>query len=166
MSDAGGASRRIAGYHRCAGVEQTEMLAARLGEAMSAGDWVVLEGPLGAGKTAFVRGLARGLGIDPRLVHSPTYTLVSEYAGRVALAHVDLYRVADARELEELGLEELVERGIAVAVEWGERLPAGTAPAAWRIEIDPVSETERRVRITRAGGGGAASPPGSSALPW
>ena len=93
---------------------------ANVGKALAAsleqGDIVLLTGDLGAGKTAFVRGLAEGLGIDPDLVSSPTFMLIQEYrGGRVLLAHADLYRVTLAREIEELGLEEY--RGAIVAIE-------------------------------------------------
>ena len=97
----------MTGEYLCEDEEQTEALAARFGSSLEPGDWVILHGELGTGKTAFVRGIARGMGIDHRRVHSPTYTLVSEYPGEVPLAHVDLYRIEDALELEELGLEDL-----------------------------------------------------------
>lgn len=152
MRRGGPAPGGILGEHTCRGEEQTEGLAERLAALLSPGDWILLEGRLGAGKTAFVRGLARGLGIDPRRVHSPTFTLVSEYPGPVPLAHVDLYRIQAAVELEELGLDELRERKVIVAVEWGERLPPGAAPAgAWQVTIRPVSPEERLVAVGRKG---------------
>ncbi len=102
----------------------------RLGEALAAtlrvGDVVVLSGALGAGKTRFVAGLARGLASKVR-VRSPTFALVNEYQGRILLAHFDLYRV-EAAETEDLGLDEYVQRA-ALVVEWGEKLPS-----AWRAE--------------------------------
>lgn len=94
-------------------------LAARL----TAGSVVLLVGDLGAGKTAFVRGLAEGLGSPPGEVSSPTFTLMQEYrGGRLALFHVDLYRLNDAREIEDLGLDELTAEGV-LAIEWAEKLP-------------------------------------------
>jgi tRNA threonylcarbamoyladenosine biosynthesis protein TsaE len=131
--------------------QETGDLAAGLAARLHPGDWVLLHGSLGAGKTAFVRGLARGMGIDPRLVHSPTYTLVTEYSGQIPLAHVDLYRIESGRELEELGLEDLESREVIVAVEWGERLPPWAAPGAWHVEIEALSTEERRIQISRAG---------------
>src|SRR5439155_6875132 len=78
--------------------------------------------PLGAGKTAFVRGLAEGLGITPDEVSSPTFTLIQEYrGGRLPLFHVDLYRLNDAREIDDLGLDEIGEDGV-IAIEWAEKL--------------------------------------------
>ena len=101
---------------------ETRERAAELAARLDRGSVVLLSGDLGAGKTAFVRGLAAGLGIDPDEVTSPTFTLVHEYrGGRLPLVHVDLYRV-DRAELDEIGLDpDLAERGI-VAIEWAERL--------------------------------------------
>jgi tRNA threonylcarbamoyladenosine biosynthesis protein TsaE len=98
---------------------------------LSAGAVVLLYGDLGAGKTAFVRGLAEGLGVAPAEVSSPTFTLVQEYrGGRLTLFHVDLYRLNDSREIDDLGLDELTVDGV-VAVEWADKLPKG-----WRGAIE------------------------------
>lgn len=110
-----------AAERRTASVEQTERLGRAFAPALRAGDVIVLSGDLGAGKTRFVAGLARGF--DPRArVRSPSFTLVNEYAGTLALFHLDLYRLGTG-EVDGLGLEEYAERG-ALVVEWGERLPA------------------------------------------
>jgi len=94
-----------------------------LAATLSVGSVVLLFGELGAGKTAFVRGLAEGLGIDPGEVSSPTFTLIQEYrGGRLPLAHIDLYRLDDSREIEDLGIEDL-EGDRVVAIEWAEKLP-------------------------------------------
>lgn len=100
----------------------TRAIAAALAPSLSPGSVVLLSGDLGAGKTAFVRGLAAGLGIDPDEVTSPTFTLVHEYrGGRLPLIHVDLYRL-DRAELDEIGLDpDLAVVGVT-AVEWSERL--------------------------------------------
>jgi len=93
----------------------------RLARVLGAGDVVLLFGELGAGKTAFVRGLARGLGAEPEDVSSPTFTLVQEYrGGRLALYHVDLYRLEPA-EIADLGLDEMIEGDGVVAIEWADR---------------------------------------------
>lgn len=103
------------------GPEDTADLGEELGRDLGPGDSVLLFGPLGAGKTQFVRGLARGLGIDPDEVRSPSYTLIDEHDGRLALYHVDLYRLS-ADALVDLGLEELFAADQVVVVEWAERL--------------------------------------------
>ena len=122
--------------------EETEAEGERLGLALKPGDLLLLVGPLGAGKTTFVRGLARGTGShDP--VASPTFVLVRKYHGRVPLAHVDLYRLDRAPELRDLGLEELLDEG-AVVIEWGDRLDA---PGARVIAIEPLGGDERRIRL-------------------
>jgi tRNA threonylcarbamoyladenosine biosynthesis protein TsaE len=89
-----------------------------------AGSVVLLYGDLGAGKTAFVKGLAEGLGISREEVSSPTFTLVQEYrGGRLTLFHADLYRIEDPREIDDLGLDELADDGV-LAIEWAEKLPS------------------------------------------
>ena len=94
-----------------------------LAETLGAGSIVLLWGDLGAGKTAFVRGMASGLGINPAEVSSPTFTLVQEYRrGRLPLYHVDLYRLASI-EVDDLGLDELTLEGGVTAIEWPDRLP-------------------------------------------
>ena len=127
--------------------EQTSAAGERLASTLHAGDVVLLFGDLGAGKTAFVRGLARGLGADPEDVSSPTFTLVQEYHGRLALFHVDLYRLEE-REVDDLGLEELVLADGVVAIEWAER---------WRdrpddvieVSLEDIGDEKRRIRVTR-----------------
>jgi|SRR5262245_3426344 len=137
---------------RTASVEETERLGEALAPALRAGDLVALLGPLGAGKTRFVSGLARGLAAAAR-VRSPTYTLVNEYPGRLPLVHLDLYRVSTA-ELEGLGLEDHLERA-ALVVEWGEKLPAALRAEALMLELAIVSETGRTITGHAASGRGS-----------
>ncbi len=113
-------------------------------------DVVLLTGDLGAGKTAFVKGLAEGLGVDPLEVSSPTFTLIQEYrGGRLTLHHIDLYRLTP-REVDDLGLEELVISGAVVAVEWPDRWTRVPADAV-RVELRTVGENERAIAIERQG---------------
>ena len=95
-----------------------------LGRLVGGGDVVALVGELGAGKTSFTRGLALGAGVEPDDVASPTFALVNEYAGRIAVAHADLYRLERERELDEIGWDDLIERrDAAVVIEWADRFP-------------------------------------------
>jgi tRNA threonylcarbamoyladenosine biosynthesis protein TsaE len=115
-----------------------------LASTLEPGSVVLLFGDLGAGKTAFVRGLAEGLGVDPGDVSSPTFTLLQEYrGGRLPLFHADLYRLDDPREVEDLGLEELAADGV-LAIEWSEKLPR-LPPGALRVRIDYAGEDRRQV---------------------
>jgi tRNA threonylcarbamoyladenosine biosynthesis protein TsaE len=115
-----------------------------MGERLRSGDVVLLTGELGAGKTTFVRGVARGTGSNAP-VASPTFQLVRLYPGRVQLAHVDLYRVENSSELRDLGLEELAGQG-AVVVEWGERLEVDGAA---HLEIEHLGGDRRLIRTIR-----------------
>lgn len=111
-------------------------------------DVVLLTGDLGSGKTAFVKGLAEGLGVDPLEVSSPTFTLIQEYrGGRLTLHHIDLYRLTP-REVDDLGLEELVISGAVVAVEWPDRWMRVPADAV-RVELRTVGENDRVIAIER-----------------
>ena len=125
----------------------TEAAASGLARHVRRGDLLLLEGEMGSGKTTFVRGLARGLGVSGDVM-SPTFQLVRVYRGSVQLAHVDLYRLERAGELADLGLDELLDEG-AVVVEWGERLRAASAV---RLSIDVLDERRRRLRIEEAPG--------------
>jgi tRNA threonylcarbamoyladenosine biosynthesis protein TsaE len=134
-----------------ASAQGTERIAATLAPLLTAGDVLSLEGPLGAGKTRFVQGLAQAF--DPHThVRSPTFTLVNEYAGRIPLYHVDLYRV-EGGELEPLGLDELRERGV-LAVEWGDKLPAHLAEEALRVVFEIRSAEARTLSFSAAHGRG------------
>lgn len=126
--------------------EQTDALAREFARQLKAGDIVLLSGNLGAGKTAFVRGLAAGLGIDAAEVSSPTFTIVHEYrGGRLTLYHVDLYRV-DRAATEELGLEELGVADGVLAIEWPDRL-THALPGAIAIDIRIVDDSVREITI-------------------
>jgi tRNA threonylcarbamoyladenosine biosynthesis protein TsaE len=107
-----------------ADVRATAAAGEALGQLVAGGDVIALVGELGAGKTSFTRGLAIGAGVDPDDVASPTFALVNEYAGRIAIAHADLYRLELERELDEIGWDDFVERrDAAVVIEWADRFP-------------------------------------------
>ena len=125
--------------------EETAMVARGLAGTLDAGDVLLLSGELGAGKTAFVRGLAEGLGIADGEVSSPTFTLVHEYrGGRLTLYHVDLYRLERAAT-DDLGLDEMGVADGVLAIEWPERLAHPLDGIAVTIEI--VDESTRRIAI-------------------
>src|SRR5437764_5582456 len=121
-------------------VEESQALAVQLAHYLAAGDVIWLSGDLGAGKTTFTQGLGRGLGISVS-INSPTFVLIREYAGRLPLYHVDLYRLESARDIANLGLSDYLDgRGVCV-VEWSERLaPAGERPGL-HVRITPRGET-------------------------
>ena len=124
--------------------DETAGVARELAATLKAGDVVLLSGNLGAGKTAFVRGLASGLGIDAEDVSSPTFTLVHEYrGGRLTLYHADLYRL-EKIATEDLGLEEMGIADGVLAIEWPDRL-AHALPDAREVRIEIVDDTSRRI---------------------
>jgi tRNA threonylcarbamoyladenosine biosynthesis protein TsaE len=125
--------------------QETEAVGAALAELLRPGDWVLLFGSLGAGKTAFVRGMAAGLGAAGGDVSSPTFTLIQEYAGRLRLYHVDLYRLA-GEEADDLGLEELESSGGVVAVEWAEKLRM-SVPRGIIVRIRDLGDDRREISI-------------------
>ena len=125
--------------------EETEALGARLAGALEPGAVVAFTGDLGAGKTAFVRGLARGLGIPDR-VTSPTFTIVNEYeGGRLPLFHFDLYRLGSADELFDIGWEDYLAQGGVCAVEWSERMEELLEPGTIRVDLRRGEDESRRV---------------------
>jgi tRNA threonylcarbamoyladenosine biosynthesis protein TsaE len=124
---------------------ETEAAGAALAASLGPGARVLLYGELGAGKTAFVRGLAAGLGVDPDEVSSPTFTLVQEYRGRLPLFHVDLYRLASG-EVDDLGLDALAAGGV-LAIEWAERLPRADADAV-QVRLAHAGDDRRRIEIS------------------
>ncbi|MCF8036503.1 MAG: tRNA (adenosine(37)-N6)-threonylcarbamoyltransferase complex ATPase subunit type 1 TsaE [Desulfobacteraceae bacterium] len=107
-----------------------------------------LSGDLGAGKTVFIQGLARGLGVPENIpVTSPTYTLVNEYPGRKTLYHVDLYRIEDPGELSDIGLDEILSGNHLAAVEWAERLPEESLDPDIVIQIEDAGDDNRRFSL-------------------
>ena len=128
--------------------EQTEMLGKKLAAFLRSGDVIAYYGDLGAGKTAFTRGLAAGLGIR-EAVTSPTYTIVNEYlSGRMPLFHFDMYRLSSSEELFDIGWEDYLARGGVCAVEWSENVAdALTDAISITIEKDPAQLDWRKITI-------------------
>ena len=125
---------------------ETEAVGAALGEILQPGTVLAYRGDLGAGKTAFTRGLARGLGCD-EIVTSPTYTIVNEYlSGRLPLFHFDMYRLASSDDLWDIGWEDYLERGGVCAVEWSENVEDALEDAV-NITIEKLGEDSRRITI-------------------
>ena len=127
--------------------EDTEDIGARLAEQLEPGAVVAFTGDLGAGKTAFTRGLARGLGIPDRIT-SPTFTIVNEYeGGRLPLFHFDMYRLGSADELFDIGWEDYLRRGGVCAVEWSENIADALEEDAVRVDIQVDGENSRTITI-------------------
>jgi tRNA threonylcarbamoyladenosine biosynthesis protein TsaE len=125
---------------------ETQALGAALGELVRAGDVLALDGELGSGKTCFVQGLARGLGVAAEArVHSPTFTLINEHRGRLTLYHIDLYRLEREDELEQIGLVELLGSNGVCAVEWAERFPRFLPRDRVELRFTILGEEERRI---------------------
>ena len=125
---------------------ETEAIGAALGKQLKPGTVIAYRGDLGAGKTAFTRGLARGLGSE-EMVTSPTYTIVNEYlGGRLPLFHFDMYRLASSDDLWDIGWEDYLERGGVCAVEWSENV-ADAMEDAISITIEKLGEDSRSITI-------------------
>lgn len=132
-------------------IEETEALGARLAERLCSGTVVAYTGDLGAGKTAFTRGLARGLGVTERIT-SPTFTIVNEYEdGRLPLFHFDMYRLGGPDELYEIGWEDYLARGGICAVEWSEHVADALEKCVIQIDIRQGADENKRI-ITIKGG--------------
>jgi len=132
--------------------DETFALGKQIGAQLTGGEILLLDGPLGAGKTIFAKGIASGLDVDPEEVTSPSFTPVNPYSGRLPLFHIDLYRLDEGvAAANAVDLEELLSNGRAVIViEWAERL--GNYPlsaSVWHVRISGDSEAERTISISR-----------------
>jgi tRNA threonylcarbamoyladenosine biosynthesis protein TsaE len=131
---------------------ETRRLGRRIGKLATGGLVIGLFGDLGAGKTVFVQGLARGLGVGEQTpITSPTYTLINEYPGTFRFYHVDLYRIADASELEEIGFSEIFSDDGVVAVEWAERCADVLPEDRLEIRIEAGADSTRVLALTAGG---------------
>ena len=125
---------------------ETEDLGERLGRACRGGEIIALVGPLGAGKTCLVRGLARGLGVSDQCAASPTFALIHEYRGRMPVVHVDLYRL-DAEAANRLGLEEYLESPAVTVIEWADKIPTLLPRDHLRIELEHRGDERRQITL-------------------
>ena len=126
--------------------EETQALGERLGSRLGRGDVVACIGPLGAGKTCFLQGLARGLGVTAP-VTSPTFVLVNEYRGRLPVYHVDAYRTGTLSELVDVGLEEMLHGEGVTIVEWADKLLPLLPPRTITVSITGLGDEPRRIEV-------------------
>ena len=126
--------------------DETERVGERLGRRLVPGDVVALSGELGAGKTCFVRGLARGLGVTQG-VSSPTFVIVNQYTGRMPVFHIDAYRTESLTELLDIGFDEYVSGDGVTVIEWSDKLEPLLPPGAIRVRISGLGDEPRTIRI-------------------
>ncbi len=127
--------------------EATFRLGAAFGAAAQGGEVLALIGPLGAGKTQFVKGLAQGVGVPPENVTSPTFALMQSYAGRLLLTHIDLYRLENPDEICALGLEEEIEDAGLAAIEWADKGECLLPPGSLILRLKPLEGAVRKVEM-------------------
>ena len=129
---------------------ETEKAGEEFSKNLEGGTVVAMYGDLGAGKTAFVRGMARGMGLTCR-VSSPTFTIVNEYLGERELIHFDMYRLKSSDELFDIGWEDYLNRGAVCAVEWSENVSDAFFGDELVVRIDKISDNQRKITISEAG---------------
>ncbi len=127
--------------------EETVELGKKIGAFLLPNDVIALIGPLGAGKTTLIQGVAEGLGVKD-YVTSPTFIIINEYLGRWPFYHIDLYRLDEVKDIEDLGIEEYFDRGGVCVIEWAEKLKELLPKNAEKIEIEVVSENERKICVS------------------
>ncbi len=133
--------------YRTRSVQETEQLASEFAKELKRGDVIAFTGGMGAGKTAFVRGLAKGLGVSGE-VSSPTYAIVNEYRGNPSLYHFDMYRVGSPEDLFTTGYYDYLDEGESIlAVEWSENITDSLPEQTIYVNITPLSESERKIQI-------------------
>ena len=129
--------------------QETEALGAKLSSRLKAGDVVALYGGLGMGKTAFVRGMAAGLGLDRTQVSSPTFALVNDYGGSPPLIHFDMYRISGWEDLYSTGFFDYMDAGTILAVEWSENIENALPEHSIRVSFSRLSDNQREIDIDR-----------------
>ena len=130
-------------------VDETKKLGKIIGTAVTGGTVLALTGDLGSGKTSFVQGLARGLEVPgDYYITSPSYTLINEYPGRYPLFHVDLYRISDPVDMEDIGLYEILHNSGIVAIEWADRIEQKLSPDSINIQFELTGDKTRKICIT------------------
>ncbi len=129
---------------------QTGQFGAQLGGLLAPGDLILLDGSVGAGKTTMAQGIARGLGITEPVI-SPSFTIVREYAGRLPLYHIDLYRLAPGSDLESIGIEDYLYGDGAVVIEWPDRADALLPAEHLQVHLSVIGATERSIRVVPVG---------------
>jgi tRNA threonylcarbamoyladenosine biosynthesis protein TsaE len=154
VSAAATALAGLTGSYECRSAAETQALGTRLGAALGPGDVVACVGELGAGKTCFVQGVCRGLGVTSD-VTSPTFVLVNVYRGRMTVHHVDAYRTESLAELRDLGLPEMLHGDGVTLVEWADKLLPLLPPGTITVTIAGLGDEPRRIDIERHGGDGA-----------
>lgn len=138
------------GHWTTSNAEETFNLGRNIGQQLRGGEIILLDGPLGAGKTVFVKGIASALGIETEEVNSPSFTLVNQYVGRLTIFHVDLYRLDDGPSAAHaVDLDELIaDEHAIVVIEWGERLREYPLPLALKITIHGDGDEPRKISMT------------------
>lgn len=136
-------------YSKCE--KDTEAVGESFAAGLEGGAVIAMYGDLGAGKTAFVRGMARGLGLECR-VSSPTFTIVNEYLGQRELIHFDMYRLSSADELFDIGWEDYISRGAVCAVEWSENVEEAFFGDEIKVTIEKLGDSERKITIEEGAG--------------
>jgi tRNA threonylcarbamoyladenosine biosynthesis protein TsaE len=133
-------------------LDETRAFGEKIGKYLGPGTVLALTGDLGSGKTTFIQGLAKGLDIsDDYYITSPTYTLINEYPGRHLLFHVDLYRIGNYDDLDDIGLYEMLSGDGVVAIEWADKLPKDLLTGYLAIHIDILNDESRKISIAAYG---------------
>ena len=132
-------------------IEETLQLGRRVAEGLKGGEVIALTGELGAGKTVFVKGLAKGLGIEETIT-SPTFVLARTYQGRLLLHHIDLYRLETCNDVDSIGIDDYLGGGGVIAIEWAEKFMGDLPPPFLHIIIEPGEDERRLIQIAAADG--------------